>query len=121
MRISDWSSDVCSSDLDAATDVQDRSLCGRDHRGRTFDCPGVGCRRALRCAWRRNALDLQWLGLHVLWQFTQHRSGSPALGDAESRSEEPTSELQSLIRHSYAVFCMKQQNRDMTHCHITFT
>src|SRR3546814_397936 len=33
------------------------------------------------------------------------------LGDAEVRSEEHTSELQSLMRNSYAVFCLKKQNK----------
>src|SRR3546814_10258784 len=31
---------------------------------------------------------------------------------AQRRSEEPTSELQSLMRHSYAVFCLKKQQND---------
>src|SRR3546814_5763059 len=33
------------------------------------------------------------------------------LGAAHDRSEEQTSELQSLMRHSYAVFCLKQHNK----------
>src|SRR3546814_4798544 len=38
------------------------------------------------------------------------RSRRPAIGDAERlRSEEHTSELQSLMRISYAVFCLKKQ------------
>src|SRR3546814_9124100 len=32
------------------------------------------------------------------------------VGEAENRSEEHTSELQSLMRNSYAVFCLKQNN-----------
>src|SRR3546814_6727078 len=35
------------------------------------------------------------------------------------RSEEHTSELQSLMRISYAVFCLKQKNNLTTHHHIT--
>src|SRR3546814_1419941 len=34
----------------------------------------------------------------------------PALGHIEQRSEEHTSELQSLMRISYAVFCLKKKN-----------
>src|SRR3546814_7345795 len=34
--------------------------------------------------------------------------------DAEKRSEEHTSELQSLMRNSYAVFCLKQKNNHRT-------
>src|SRR3546814_10746767 len=33
-----------------------------------------------------------------------------AWNDAKNRSEEHTSELQSLMRHSYAVFCLKKTN-----------
>src|SRR3546814_8935335 len=36
------------------------------------------------------------------------------LGDAVGRSEEHTSELQSLMRISYAVFCLKKQNNTQT-------
>src|SRR3546814_7222575 len=37
--------------------------------------------------------------------------GAAELRVKESRSEEPTSELQSLMRISYAVFCLKKTNR----------
>src|SRR3546814_9800938 len=36
--------------------------------------------------------------------------GRPAVGVADARSEEHTSELQSLMRNSYAVFCLKKKN-----------
>src|SRR3546814_3763271 len=39
-------------------------------------------------------------------------------GDAIARSEEHTSELQSLMRISYAVFCLKKKNRTKTYIHI---
>src|SRR3546814_3267462 len=38
-------------------------------------------------------------------------------GDAPRRSEEHTSELQSLMRISYAVFCLKKKNKQQTHAH----
>src|SRR3546814_4918027 len=38
-----------------------------------------------------------------------------ALAQAEDRSEEHTSELQSLMRISYAVFCLKKQTTQPTH------
>src|SRR3546814_2715877 len=41
-----------------------------------------------------------------------HRSGMPA------RSEEHTSELQSLMRISYAVFCLKKKNKKIYHTQI---
>src|SRR3546814_5564228 len=52
--------------------------------------------------------------------------GVPALTRADARSEEHTSELQSLMRIAYAVFCLKQkqptqQPHVMTHQHISPT
>src|SRR3546814_1057156 len=41
-----------------------------------------------------------------------------ALAVAEARSEEHTSELQSLMRISYAVFCLKKKNNDTKNTHI---
>src|SRR3546814_5584538 len=44
----------------------------------------------------------------------RHRGGrcdSPRQGQARDRSEEHTSELQSLMRISYAVFCLKKKNK----------
>src|SRR3546814_1896433 len=35
--------------------------------------------------------------------------------ERRERSEEHTSELQSLMRHSYAVFCLKKKNKDNQH------
>src|SRR3546814_6058460 len=39
-------------------------------------------------------------------------------GDVLPRSEEHTSELQSLMRISYAVFCLKKKNRDHNHTQV---
>src|SRR3546814_1316527 len=41
------------------------------------------------------------------------------LGDQGSRSEEHTSELQSLMRISYAVFCLKKKKEKTYHTHTT--
>src|SRR3546814_9405236 len=49
--------------------------------------------------------DLRWLGLH--WDGEEKQSDRSAL--YEERSEEHTSGLQSLIRTSYAVFCLKNK------------
>src|SRR3546814_3048994 len=95
MRISDWSSDVCSSDLgieDVACDNHMFHLVG----GRDFADPVDGVEAGF--AKRRAHLGLE-----------------PAEGLAElpvscvERSEEHTSELQSLMRISYAVFCLKKK------------
>src|SRR3546814_6027965 len=51
------------------------------------------------------------------WSLTMAPSGHSAT-QIEQRSEEHTSELQSLMRISYAVFCLKKQNstnRERTH------
>src|SRR3546814_10743951 len=45
------------------------------------------------------------LALHALPAVAQEASEAPAAAPATSRSEEHTSELQSLMRNSYAVFC----------------
>src|SRR3546814_10429378 len=97
MRISDWSSDVCSSDLDhILLEADQRVLLALDRR-LGEDAGGLLERRR-----RDEAARLQ-----------------RRLGDAEQdglalrrvllRSEEHTSELQSLMRISYAVFCLKKK------------
>src|SRR3546814_10316028 len=102
MRISDWSSDVCSSDL-CATEL--RRL---RKRGMTPDpqvavmindlvCEGCGdCSRASNC-------------LSVVPVETEF--GRKRTVDLSTRSEEHTSELQSLMRISYAVFCLKKKKK----------
>src|SRR3546814_7417557 len=77
LRISDWSSDVCSSDLFDVGPNPDTLIGSTDMV--FIDAVGAGYSRAL--------------------------------GD---RSEEHTSELQSLMRNSYAVFCLKKKNKNKT-------
>src|SRR3546814_7606255 len=101
MRISDWSSDVCSSDL------------GRDVHFIAFLGAGGLLRRT------RNGGEHRGDGGHG--NETQRRTHTtlPAAEDAPAddatdscfclRSEEHTSELQSLMRNSYAVFCLKKK------------
>src|SRR3546814_2247148 len=99
LRISDWSSDVCSSDLrpprrrDGA-DREDGPCLGRDRAARV-------CRadRGRRRAARRHAARADERGDR---------------GEARVRSEEHTSELQSLMRISYAVFCLKKTKKQQT-------
>src|SRR3546814_2195875 len=128
MRISDWSSDVCSSDLE-------KGICIVGHfdsngRGQALSkaavlAPGrtpVFGRFALAVgspyapdgvpAPRSLALDLT------------ARDGSTwrtAMNSVPLRSEEHTSELQSLMRISYAVFCLKKkkQQKQLIREHIT--
>src|SRR3546814_5955149 len=106
MRISDWSSDVCSSDLRR----QSRPRQGRRRRDRAVarlsqHAPQARRRRggeqrrgAFRAA-RRHPDDQRRL------------AAAPLTPTAAIRSEEHTSELQSLMRISYAVFCLKKKTQ----------
>src|SRR3546814_4977047 len=115
MRISDWSSDVCSSDLhldrlpdelvagiaeqmlSLRIDQNDASLTVGDH-----DAVGSGFEQ----------------GAEVCFAARPRRGGSllhaGRQSDSPVRSEEHTSELQSLMRISYAVFCLKKKHEQYT-------
>src|SRR3546814_4356469 len=98
MRISDWSSDVCSSDLRSA---RDPSL----NYGR-LQLITHADRERLRASAKVKS------GGFELGRRPVH------LGIArEARSEEHTSELQSLMRISYAVFCLKKKKQHKKHTH----
>src|SRR3546814_6945241 len=91
MRISDWSSDVCSSDLNSR------------FYGNSINIPAVR-------AWHIKVNDFlirshTWNLEAVNRRFSMDYFGISAL----HRSEEHTSELQSLMRISYAVFCLKKK------------
>src|SRR3546814_5393415 len=90
MRISDWSSDVCSSDLLAGG----RAVVGR----RVIDPPFHVV----------IDLDVLLLDREEVLGLVVERQHAPVEGP--HRSEEHTSELQSLMRISYAVFCLKKKN-----------
>src|SRR3546814_4799897 len=110
MRISDWSSDGCSSVLACAIDdggvvlVDDDLLGAAEHPQRyVFQ------------------LRAEFLADHIAGgedcDILEHRFA--AIAEARRldgrRSEEHTSELQSLMRISYAVFCLKKQNTTRRH------
>src|SRR3546814_1135183 len=117
MRISDWSSDVCSSDLWQAKASALR-LSRRDFallplwfahprlalwpEGRDKHAPDCGGVEEL-CPERRRT---HWSHIAKASTISMRRSSSCWLN---GRSEEHTSELQSLIRISYAVFCLKKK------------
>src|SRR3546814_4854677 len=110
MRISDWSSDVCSSDPLLPVVYQRKSVWQRSQdgklRSRTHpvnDCVGpAACRKRERRA--------ETIGEILLLALQKRRVGSESFFDAFlQRSEEHTSELQSLMRISYAVFCLKKK------------
>src|SRR3546814_8245765 len=112
MRISDWSSDVCSSDL---PDYDFEVICGarrhwsiswlRSHNYPDFrflvDIRELSDEEAFRIA------DIENRAREDLSDLERARDYLRAL-DAY-RSEEHTSELQSLMRISYAVFCLKKK------------
>src|SRR3546814_10460241 len=116
MRISDWSSDVCSSDLRLFRYHKPRGeiTTTRDPDGRTtvFDRlpPELGRLQAV------GRLDINSEGLLLLTNdgALKRQLELPSSGwlrryrvRVHGRSEEHTSELKSLMRISYAVFCWK--------------
>src|SRR3546814_7462881 len=106
LRISDWSSDVCSSDLTLHRMIGIRLLgfeqtfcdSATTERKRQKDRTGhpQSCRHNLpHAACCQSGIE-RW-----------HRTGHPQSRDGMRRSEEHTSELQSLMRTSDAVSCFK--------------
>src|SRR3546814_2658640 len=115
MRISDWSSDVCSSDLascNAKNGDGRYSNCRTPYLYRVRREPGIGPlngrepRRHSRLSSAPRASRAAVRAWCPAWAVR-----SPA------RSEEHTSELQSLMRISYAVFCLKKQNKTRQNTH----
>src|SRR3546814_5960626 len=132
MRISDWSSDVCSSDLLAVALPQQfdavRATCGvavadaerlpGDMRHRadmgTFGVTFFGRQQAHRLRHRHRRgerrhsphVHFRYDDIAQRMAFQRHDAN---LFQGRNRSEEHTSELQSLMRISYAVFCLKKK------------
>src|SRR3546814_940882 len=114
MRISDWSSDVCSSDLQPILHPEDRRADQKIAHGAAAD-PGDEREKGERDE-----------GLPA--PSRRQRTGCGEDGDPEQvepgeygadlpRSEEHTSELQSLMRSSYAVFCLKNKKQESKNKH----
>src|SRR3546814_5440127 len=115
MRISDWSSDVCSSDL-----------IERGNRAKV-ESVAASVREVFAKAVREGASTLANAEVFQLLTSTvgsTPRQEPSVLGSNQldgwikqgafseiDRSEEHTSELQSLMRISYAVFCLKKKNK----------
>src|SRR3546814_5375095 len=98
MRISDWSSDVCSSDL------KNRGWSLRYKKTRAFVTLVPEYRRFSAVVVMGGAEREKFEERRYVWR--------PQLvklyDEAKTRSEEHTSELESLMRISYAVFCLKK-------------
>src|SRR3546814_9162975 len=116
MRISDWSSDVCSSDLgreqfdavmSAVRSSPELLELGVDGRGEDrFTSRGmIDTEQRLQRAADRLA------GFHQANVPATSRQGRLDAAGTAGRSEEHTSELQSLMRISYAVFCLKKKKK----------
>src|SRR3546814_9203897 len=119
MRISDWSSDVCSSDLQFRLPVESGLLAVGAHAVGVRVLPGEEARPVRQAqrvgdeakveaqAFVGDAVEVRRLQDRVA--VGAHRRLVVVVGHDEDRSEEHTSELQSLMRISYAVFCLKKK------------
>src|SRR3546814_6294273 len=102
MRISDWSSDVCSSDLFALHEpLPSENIAFSESLGRHLSSDVIALRD--QPAAPLSAMD----GYAIRFD------------DLPGRSEEHTSELQSLMRISYAVFCLKKKKQ--SHYNLDYT
>src|SRR3546814_3898741 len=124
MRISDWSSDVCSSDLvDVGRRETDRpsTFVAMLHPALDFPplaekpCGADGLTGAQQVAYARRGY-LRTVGCADRVHSRHVEALTPSevgqhLRRAAARSEEHTSELQSLMRISYAVFCLKKKKK----------
>src|SRR3546814_6779614 len=112
MRISDWSSDVGSSDLAKGLRQAGIPLCIKN----TFDpeAPGATIRGDLQAEAPAVELITGLTRVYAFEFFEQDMVGVKGYDAAILRSEEHTSELQSLMRISYAVFCL-QKTHNRTH------
>src|SRR3546814_5991717 len=123
MRISDWSSDVCSSDL------RDAARHRLKHRPRGVRKPGdckprgdpaspAGPHRPAGALSLHKKAPPGFLPTGRLIGLRRPPTWSPSSAGGgwggASRSEEHTSELQSLMRISYAVFCLKKKKKKNT-------
>src|SRR3546814_8274193 len=125
MRISDWSSDVCSSDLqDAARSAAPARPRGPIDMTRTVHCqyenkdaegldfvpwPGELGKRVFA-----NVGKAGWAAWLAHQTMLNNENRLSPLDPKHRRSEEHTSELQSLMRISYAVFCLQKKTHHNT-------
>src|SRR3546814_1724339 len=120
MRISDWSSDVCSSDLQRQINYT---------RSNESEADRIGIRTMARSGYDPEAMAQMFERMQALERSNQggakqrtpdylrsHPVTTTRIAEAKTRaakmerSEEHTTELQSLMRISYAVFCLDKKN-----------
>src|SRR3546814_3810469 len=121
LRISDWSSDVCASDLGPSSTSTPRCAT----LSATPACamllpplpPQAACRDAASMPGRWNLPRTTGAENHDRGGAPARLRAGPAGGThrrlVAARSEEHTSELQSLMRISYAVFCLKKKKKQI--------
>src|SRR3546814_1986257 len=108
MRISDWSSDVCSSDLETYAASSTWVACRADNAA------SGNCDELQREDYGQDPYYLV-PNSYIFRQISETDKRDAAFGaiqwrpSDQFRSEEHTSELQSLMRSSYAVFCLKKK------------
>src|SRR3546814_9192538 len=128
MRISDWSSDLCSSDLAGVRTTNDLflnqlnpfvldppqkrlwigNLFAQDSVSVSDDVTLIGGIKLERTSFT----GLQILpNLRLAWKADERALFWAAISRSVRRSEEHTSELQSLMRTSYDVFCLKKHKK----------
>src|SRR3546814_8926535 len=129
MRISDWSSDVCSSDLHGAQSVPREThtsiRLAATHPATAQACPQMAYRFGTSRQERHTRLNhFSMRGPHRARALRDRSIACSCLARViafstlricTSRSEEHTSELQSLMRISYAVFCLKKKTNLHSH------
>src|SRR3546814_5895630 len=108
MRISDWSSDVCSSDLipsispASAADIRFDRLPASSAFSPSLAIIG-------RWFGASPPVTAIWIAIELKLANPQSAKVAIATAAIDMRSEEHTSELQSLMRTSYAAFCLKKK------------
>src|SRR3546814_9911195 len=129
MCISDWSSDVCSSDLGPEPEVLWKLIerVRVTHFGTSPAFAQIMQKDGLQ---PRLKFDLSALQMVLLagspampetfaWLYDQVKAELWVTSQSGGRSEEHTSELQSLMRISYAVFCLKKKTKHIQNKQIT--
>src|SRR3546814_10015261 len=118
MRISDWSSDVCSSDLCRSGGSRELFAPSPAKAGEGWGGVLSGSRRTVATpsqpppAVAGGGAKAKARGFRRSYQSPiTAPSSSHARRTRCARSEEHTSELQSLMRISYAVFCLKKKTK----------
>src|SRR3546814_4137550 len=132
MRISDWSSDVCSSDLLKADEAQlrasyDQAEANRQRALSLQASGGVSDQDVLQYVTQARTAAAALAAKRLQLRYTSVVAPDDGVISARTatlgavapagqeffrliRSEEHTSELQSLMRISYAVFCLQKKN-----------